>query len=390
MSSTTIRISRAKGIAKDSTIAYLKLKYTEHKIGQPVMVRYYVDEEETEISTLLAIGINDGIGEDCFEIVSSGNINVIRGVVIGSENIPDVSQLVHGEIYLYRDDSNIWNYVYEVSNVRQVEPITGGPYVFLNIEDRYRWFFENGKLKREDDFYTKEEIDLKLGDISGNFEDILRRLDEIEAKTKTHDDWLIELDKEVFPMSMTFSNLTGNIFLTGTTRDITFKVSVTRKEEDITEDCTYTLNGESIVLDSNNQYTKTGVSTTTTFNLIATHKTLGIKINKSLTVSFGYNFYYGIIPESGWTPNNETVTSLDNSKLQTKQNITYIMNLNQQKLAFACPKIYGKLSHIYDANNFDYVGDYEIIETQVEGFDYYIYVKTSSVTISNFRQAYTY
>ena len=63
--SVTIRISRNKNIADSRSIAIIKLNKLGHKVGQPVMVKYYTDSTKTTIDTVVAIGIKDGIGKDC-------------------------------------------------------------------------------------------------------------------------------------------------------------------------------------------------------------------------------------------------------------------------------------------------------------------------------------
>lgn len=370
---TNIRISRSKYIETNRDIAVLRLNMAQHLVGQPVMVRYYVDEEQTETDTLFAIGIKDGVGEDCYKVISVGGLNLVSDIV---KELPDVSALVHGELYLYQDENEDWYYVYEIDSERQIERVTGGPYIFTSIKDKYRWFYRDGILRREDDFYSKTEMD--------------KELDAIKEEQVDQNDWLLELDKEVFPITLTFTNKTGTLFLTGTTQNITYNVVVMRKGENIINDCTYTLNGEDITFDADGNYTKTGVKTTTTFTLKATHKTLGITQQASNTVNFGYNFYYGNIPASGWAVNASNVKALSNKKLQTKQSTTFTTSLNLQKIAFASPTAYGAITHIYDANNFDYINDYTRSTVNIDGYDYYVYVKNSEVTVTNFRQQFTY
>lgn len=423
-SDTKIRISRSKYIEKNRPQAVLRMDLAEHLVGQPIMVRYFVDESQTTIDCITAIGIKDGIGRDCYRIISLGGMDLIRGVV---EELPDVSELVHGEVYLYEDQETLeWFYVYLVDNGRQIEKITGGPYIFLNIEDRIVWYFTDGVLRREGDFYTREEVDRmhqgiqdiitkldnrlteKINSIEENINQAIpdlnqkitdldnkltTRIDDLETNLEErldkHDEWLVELDKELFPLELTFTNLTGTLFLTGTTQDITFKSTVIRKSEDITTNCTFTLNNTPITLNSNGEYTENGVNTTTTFSLVATYPELGITKSASNTVNFGYNFYYGVIPVD-WEITEENIKNLSQVKLQIKQNITFVSNLSQQKIAFTCPTVYGKLKFIKDSNNLDYLSDYNINNITIDGYEYYVYTKKVEATISNFYQTFTY
>lgn len=383
--STNIRISRSKYIERDRGIAVLRLNMAQHLVGQPVMVRYYVDEEQTETDTLFAIGIKDGVGEDCYKVISLGGLNLVSDVV---KELPDVSSLAHGELYLYQDENEVWYYVYEIDGDRQLEKITGGPYTFANIKDKYRWFFNDGILKREDDFYTKSQIDSQLKDL---YDELFAKIQKIEQEQIVQNDWLLELDKVVFPMTMTLKNNTGTLFLTGTTQDIQFNIDVQRKGESVRNNCTFKLNNNEITLDASGNYTKTGVTSTTTFTFLAEHTTLtGVTASASNTVNFGYYFYYGVIPANDWTINETNVKALANRKLQIKTSTTFITNLSLQKIAFASPTVYGGIAHIYDSNGFDYIADYTRSDINIDGYDYYVYVKNSEVTVTNFRQQFTY
>lgn len=383
-SEVKIKISRSKYIETNRYIAWMRLNMCNHLVGQPIMVRYYVDENQTETDTLFAIGIKDGVGEDCYKVISLGGLNIITGILY---ELPDVSALTHGELYLYQDsETKNWYYVYALNNERQLEPISGD-YAFANLEDKYTWFFKDGVLKREDDFYNKSETDKLLSELK---KELLIKLETLEDEVKKHHDWLVEIDKEVWPLVVTLRNTTGNLFLTGTSQDITFNFGISRKGTSVTEDCTVLLNGDPIDLDENGNYTKTGVTQTTTFVFTINYTPLDMTATVSTSVTFGYNFYFGIIPSTGWEVTESNIKALANKKLQSKVNTTYVMNLNLQKLAFACPATYGKLSHIYDSNNFDYISEYDVIDISIDGFNYYVYVKKTEVTITNFRQVYTY
>ena len=96
-----IRINRSQYVERDRSIAILRLDQCQHYIGQPVQVRYYSNPEQTEIDTVVAIGIQNGIGKDCYKVLSLGGLVLVRNVVLDP---PDVSQLTHGEIYLCPDE----------------------------------------------------------------------------------------------------------------------------------------------------------------------------------------------------------------------------------------------------------------------------------------------
>lgn len=380
-------ISRNGSVKDSREIAVLALNLRNHAFGELSMVRYYVDKEKTEIDTVVAIGIKNGVGPDCYKIITLGGGNIITGILTEA---PDISSLVHGEIYIYLDPEQEGKpvYVYEVNGERFFEEITGGPYKYEVVEDGYRWYFVNGVLKREDDFYSKAELDKIIGDLNS---EILEDIRKIKEQLKTHNDWLIELDKEVFPLSMSVTNKTGTLFLTGTSQDVKLVVKVERKGEDITKECTHKLGGESITLDGENSYTKTGLTETTTLTVESTYTKLGLSKTGSSTVNFGYYYYYGTVPANDWEAGEETIKALT-KKLSTKgtQNLTFDID-QTNKIVFCCPKLYGVILSIKDQNNLEYIGDYsDPVTVSVEGVDYYVYIKKTVATYKGFKQIFKY
>ena len=72
--------------------------------------------------------------KDCYKIISLGGLELVRNVVT---ELPDVSALVHGELYLYEDQSSgKWYYVYEIGNERQIDEIIAPPTIYVNIQAR--------------------------------------------------------------------------------------------------------------------------------------------------------------------------------------------------------------------------------------------------------------
>lgn len=137
-----IKISRATNIEDRINLAIIRLDSINHYFGQPVMIRYYEDPEKTKINCIFAIGIKDGIGKDCYKIISIKGIRYVRDVV---EQIPDVSALTHNEIYLWKNDvDNKWSYVYLDGESRTVTPIEEDKeYIFTNIENGFNYYYSN-------------------------------------------------------------------------------------------------------------------------------------------------------------------------------------------------------------------------------------------------------
>ena len=257
-----IRINRSKYIERDRSIAILRLDQCQHYIGQPVQVRYYSNQEQTETDSVIAIGIKNGIGKDCYKVLSLGGLVLVRNVV---KDPPDVSELVHGEIYLCPDEDGIWSYIYEEGGVRQIEHITGGPFIFSNIEDKYRWFYRDGVLKREDDFNTEADIELLLSGYENRFDDLTKKLEDLQRLVYKN-------NTLTFPLRVVLydDNNTGGIntiYRTGMRTGVNFVIRVTMATVDIpgggityldiTQDCDLTLNGEKIEVTGEGLYTVT-------------------------------------------------------------------------------------------------------------------------------------
>ena len=381
-----IRISRSAYVERDRSIAILRLNECKHLVGQPVMVRYYSNPPtNTEIDTVFAIGIKDGVGENCYKLISLGGLDLVREV---SDLLPDVSNLVHGELYLWQDkETKVWNYVYEVDGVRQIEPITGGPFIFSSIEDKYRWFYRDGELKREDDFVTS-------GNFSGSVSDFSKKLEELEEAFKLLEDLVYKNYTVSFPLRINFydeKSSAGRKYLyeSGKKWGANFLVRVLISEVnllsgqvsdvDITDDCEITLNGDPIKV-NNHRYSVAGITQTTTYmlNVKYTDPETGIiRLGTAYhTLEFGKKFYYGVIPAEGW---DKDVKKLDYIIANEKSIIPFEKDLNLERVALAYPKEYGELKSIYGRNGINYLSDYSIEVISVDNLEYYLYTKNLAI-----------
>ena len=163
-----LKISRSKWIESSRDYAILRLDTgINHMTGQPVMVRYYTDDSQETVNVIFAIGINNGKGHDCYKVVSFGQNIEVWGV--GSE-LPTADMLAHNELYLYfNTDDGTWNFVYLSGDDRKIVPLENdNESIFYDLSTGYRWFSLNGKVKREDDFYTRAEIDSLLRNLDLN------------------------------------------------------------------------------------------------------------------------------------------------------------------------------------------------------------------------------
>ena len=176
----------------------------------------------------------------------------------------------------------------------------------------------------------------------------------------------------------------------------------------------FNINSESIASDSSinytlilngtslSQFTGNKVVDKTINTIVNSTSTLSVKVddvsnNKQfnfnlITYKFIYPMYYGIINNSD-TINNTLIKS-KTKLLQEKGTKTLKFTTNNQKMIFAYPKSYGKLSTIYDANNFNILNTFAISEVNVTANDgntvvYYVYCNDSS-SVSNYSIKFVY
>lgn len=363
MNNTLIQISRSQYIEKDRSIAILRLDQHLFEIGEPVQVRYYLDEEQTEVDTILAMGIRKGYGKDCYKVMSLGGLELVRDVV---SELPDVSDLSHGEVYLYQDPADSkWYYVYEIGKTRQLEELVGSPRTFVNISNRYRYFWKSGELKREDDFYTTDAL-------KGTIEEILYILHR---------------------PSLSVGCLSGNLFYAGTPRDLVFKIQVLDySNKDITKECLIRVDDFPITLDENGYYIAENVQYNHDYKISATLEVndSSLTVDSWIRIRFGYDLFFGLVSED-WELTEENIKSLDWKELSTRETIKKTgINLDNQKIIFATPQAYGLLVDIRDGEDSSWLGKYNTAECMIDGNMYYVYFLKSPSYSTNLTQRFLY
>ena len=107
-----IRFTRDGDIEPSAIVAIRALDTFEQLIGQPVIVRYYTSPAKDDIDCMVAIGIKNGVGPDCYHIMSPFDKSIIWGVVTSYEEV-DVAKFPSGrERYIYIDpETNKAQYV---------------------------------------------------------------------------------------------------------------------------------------------------------------------------------------------------------------------------------------------------------------------------------------
>ena len=161
---TKVRFSRCREIMDSRSTAMIHLREKEFTVGEPALVNYFEDTNAS-VNTIMAVGIKDGKGPDCFRIITLGQYEIVWGV---GRELPDVSSLVHDELYLYQDSNDVWYYVSAEDGVRMIEPLLPYPHTFINIANNTIYVsYSDRRVRSINDVYTKSEIDALLSSISG-------------------------------------------------------------------------------------------------------------------------------------------------------------------------------------------------------------------------------
>lgn len=361
-----IKVSSSKYVEESRAVAVIRLNERGFLKGEVVMLNYKKDpDKKTDIGTLVAIGIKDGTGEDCYRIISAGGSVVVRKVV---ESLADVSSLVHNELYIYKDPDNKWYYVYKPENEanRWIELITGGPYIFVDLDTGYRWFYRDGQCKREDEFFSSNNVQALLNEI-------LSRNDRIEVTSDS-----------------------GFLFKVGDVKNVALNIkTLDNSRNDISSKCRYSIDGQDIAF-VGGKYTIQNLTADKDIEIVSNVEVAeGIyqQIKEKVSIRFGYLFYYGRV-EPTWEPNVDNIKALEYKKLNNRRSLEWvdIDITNLSKTVFCYPKRYGFLDHIFDYHGIDYLKDYVIYDNHyvIDGEEYFVYLKKEPIKMFDFRQNYVF
>ena len=277
-----------------------------------------------------------------------------------------------------------------------------------DIIDIYDRLDESGGMTEEE----REQLEQNTSDII----DIYDRLDESGGMTKEEREQLeqnttdIASIFDIIDTPPTYTNPTLSLNINPTTVQHNTNASITIKPNFIQNDAgtvtQYTLlrNGSSIhTAASASSYTDTvsiNHGNSVTYQATVTYGDGQIKntllgkpypntsikagtINSSGTVRAYALSYYGVISSEEMVD----ISSL-NSRLSSSKSYTYTTDLTNQKIVYMYPKSFGTLTSIKDANNFDYINSYTLTTSTYSGVEYYVYILTDPVTITNFKQIF--
>lgn len=345
---TRIQIPRCSTILGNRLAALTHLNECEHVVGQPVMVRYTDENEETD--TITAIGIKTGVGKDCYSIISYGQEGAVGNIFY--DTLPDVSSLVHDVPYLAILDG-AWNvfYIDGVSYRRQARELVDGD-KFYSLADSHMYYYNGETLFRDD-----KEIEL----LNNRFELLFHgKLNVIADYPGTLNSIGGSVNRPLINVSVLDENGT-----------------------DLALDCVYSVvdeAGNDVPCEIFNEklLLATEINTTKTYTITAsyTNSPSESPISAKTTIKFTFTtpVKYGVVGEAEqeilWDGTGALELSFD---------------LDKQKNYIKVPSTWPNFSHIFDINGLDYINDYKI--TRVG--DWATYEKLDAVTIDNFIQKFT-
>ena len=177
--------------------AIIELNKTKLIEGNTITLRYYTDDTKQRIDSLFAVVINSGIGNSCYKIISDRGLVVIHDFL--KDSLPDVSDLITGEYYIYTHSDGVNYFVFLWGNIRKTVKIVD-PCIVSCLGERNPKLGEGNKdnkglyqvttnsIRNLLDFYTKSEINNILAGLTrrivileNDYIDLERRVTKLES-----------------------------------------------------------------------------------------------------------------------------------------------------------------------------------------------------------------
>lgn len=362
-----IRFSRNQEVLEDRNIALIWLDKYNFAKGEPVTV--YYREGSDSLGAIFTIGTSNGTGRDKYSIISTESLNTITGI---RDIMPDVSEVINGERYLWKNNSGIWCLI-KINNITKEIIELSGDYKFKNLEDTYFYYLHLGELTREDEFTTQSFVESKIDkELNKIYKPVITKLEFVGGDVRSSSE---RVENVLFTINV--SDKTGT--------DVTDKCQIS-----ITSDIHGT--SESIVWKYRNTYAIVGEVTKTTLytvKVIYQEET----VTKDLKLNIVSECFYGKVSRLAGSNFQQLLAEKDNLSTllwNCSDPISFETDLNDELTILIVPSIYPELTKIVDVNNFDYIEDYNISEhTLGNNMTYRFYIKKDAVRINKFKQTFT-
>lgn len=342
--------------------------------GDIAISRYWLDPGHTKIDKVVALGIESGTGSSCYRVLSATETEVVADIIpveiLGEsvEGIPDFVNLVHSEIFIIYESSTrqYYRFTYEslsgsisLTGQKNAARITKPINVLTYSGEFYRIIPGQPYVPGLGDYWTASQVQQAID----------------KAKTE-----MMSSVYSLVPPNISVSNVyPEKVFEIGTPGYITPQVSIKRGTETVSGEG-FTVyysrpNNPDLQVYSGGPLQVTDASP----KVFITVRNIYTSQSFDLSATFCRPLYCGI----GDDPITDNTT-----KKVALSGYTWTGNLKNQKLWFVTPL---QVKHIYDANGFDYLSDYEEINNYyVGGIQYFKYTKKTPATISGFIQKITY
>lgn len=204
----------------------------------------------------------------------------------------------------------------------------------------------------------------------------------ITEQINTMNELLAQLDEKVFPTTLSVSG--GGTYDEGTSQTVMVSWKLQKNGQTLTPE-SVTVNGESV--DPTIGYKVfVDVTSTTTYSVSVVYK--GKTYSGSTTVNFKktYYRYYGALPENTEIGNvtADIVKGLT-KEVCTSASATLIFTTNNQRMAYAYPSTFGRLTTIKDTNLNAPFDDFLLESTlDVDGTEYYVYALTTPNFVTDY------
>lgn len=204
----------------------------------------------------------------------------------------------------------------------------------------------------------------------------------ITEKINTMSELLAQLDEKVFPTTLSVSG--GGTYDEGTSQTVMVSWKLQKNGQTLTPE-SVTVNGESV--DPTTGYKVfVDVTSTTTYSVSVVYK--GKTYSGSTTATFKktYYRYYGALPENTEIGNvtADIVKGLT-KEVCTSASATLLFTTNNQRMAYAYPSAFGRLTTIKDTNLNAPFDDFLLESTlDVDGTEYYVYALTTPNFVTDY------
>ena len=135
--------------------ALIHLNSTAFKEGEIRVYRYYAIDNK--VDSFIAIGVDSGTGPEHYQIMSRSR-NLIVNI---TDSLPDETSLINGQIYVYKNSSGVYQFIYTEGLARKVQEIQEGEVYYVeDFDTGYLYYLDRRVLKKLNDFNTKTYVEL--------------------------------------------------------------------------------------------------------------------------------------------------------------------------------------------------------------------------------------